>query len=66
MRGLLKLNYEFSSQDTDQKDSEEESNECATDDFADTMTNSLFETRKAVLIEVKLINKHVEVAALIA
>lgn len=61
-----KLHSEFLSEDVDEKKSEEESDESATNNFTDPVTDTFLETGKIVLIEIELVNEHIEIASLIS
>lgn len=61
-----KLYSEFLSEDVDEKKSEEESDESATDNFTNPVADTFFETGKIILIEIKLVNEHIQIAPLIS
>ncbi len=63
---FLKLHPEFLSEDIDEKKSEEEPNKSATNNFTDPVTDTFLETGKIVLIEIELVNEHIEIASLIS
>jgi len=61
-----KLHPEFLSEDIDEKKSEEEPNKSATNNFTDPVTDTFLETGKIILIEIELVDEHIQIAPLIS
>lgn len=61
-----KLHLEFLPEDIDEKKSEEESDESATNNFTDPVTDTFLETGKIILIEIELVDEHIQIAPLIS
>lgn len=53
-------------QDTDEKDSEEESDKGTTDDLVDPMSDALLEAGKLVFGDIQLLDEHIQVPTLVS